>query len=291
MPAERPKSMSMKTFSNVPRAGENKTAVRCPVCSEERVRHYRDFGTYSFQKCLGCGHIYQNPMPTPQDLENRYGEQYRDYELENAENFLNLMLLGLRDLGYYDLEPGFPTERRFLDVGCATGALVQYMENRGWTAAGTEICEESAVYGRTERGVQVYTCTLDKIPLEPGSLDLVHSSHVIEHVPSPVDFVNDIHSLLKPGGYCVTVTPNVASLQERLFKHEWRSAIADHVNLFSVKGLLSLHERAGLKPVKWVTWGGLAVGSAPAWLKRPVDKLIKKTPWGDVVALLSRKAF
>ena len=279
----------MKTYSNIPKQEELKIPVTCPVCKNRAIVPYRDYGTYSFQKCKKCSHIYQNPMPHPNDLENRYDGAYKDYEVENATSFLNLMLLGLKDVGFYELESSFPCDRSFLDIGCATGTLVEYMKNRKWTSYGLEICEEAAQYGRDHRGVDIFSCPLNEIPLRPESLDIIHASHVIEHVSDPREFMQNVYSLLKPSGYCIIVTPNTASLQEKLFKKEWRSAIADHVNLFSLKGLITLHKSIGFVPLKSATWGGLAAGSAPLFLKRIADRLIKYTPWGDVVILLSRK--
>ena len=228
-------------------------------------------------------------MPMADDLAKRYDSDYQDYEIENAEKYLELMLLGLHDLGFSTWEKNFSRDRTFLDIGCATGTLVEYMKKRAWNSFGLEICKESAEYGRLHRGVEIFNCTLDEVPLPRTGIDFIHSSHVIEHVPDPLHYVESIYQLLKPEGYCVTITPNITSLQATLFGKEWRSAIADHVNLFSIDKLIALHKNVGLQPVKWVTWGGLAAASAPGWLKKPVDRLIKKTAWGDVVALLTKK--
>jgi hypothetical protein len=37
------------------------------------------------------------------------------------------------------------------------------------------------------------------------------------------------------------------------------------------------------------TWGGLAAGTAPGWLKKPVDRLAKKWNFGDVILVVARK--
>lgn len=279
----------MKTYSTGPKRGETGIPVSCPVCAEHRIRPWADFGTYAFGQCIGCGHLYQNPMPAPADLERRYDSDYTAYEIENADRYLNLMLLGLRDLGFDSLERSMPAEKTFLDIGCATGALVEYMKRRSWRAEGLEICREAAEWGQHNRGVSIHCCTLEHAPIAEQSIHLIHSSHVIEHVGDPRAFVRRIRDLLAYGGYCVTVTPNSTSLQRLLRGPNWRSAIGDHVNLFSRSGLIRLHREAGLEPVKWVSWGGIPAGSAPAPLKKCVDTLIKKTPWGDVIALLCRK--
>jgi hypothetical protein len=85
------------------------------------------------------------------------------------------------------------------------------------------------------------------------------------------------------------VTPNIGGLQARLFGSEWRSAIPDHVTLFDKITLERLLAGAGLAVEKTKTWGGLAAGAAPGWIKRPVDRLSKKFGFGDVVMMVARK--
>ena len=118
--------------------------------------------------------------------------------------------------------------------------------------------------------------------------DLVHSSHVIEHVPEPGAFVDEIRRILKPGGWCITVTPSVAGFQAKLLGKHWRSAIADHVHLFSPSGLQRLFSERGMQTVRMKTWGGIAKGLAPAPVKTMVDHLAKRWGFGDVMALLVR---
>ena len=82
--------------------------------------------------------------------------------------------------------------------------------------------------------------------------------------------------ILAPGGYALITTPNIDGFQARLFGKSWRSAIADHTVLFSKKTLQKLVREVGFEVRRCVTWGGLAIGRAPALIKRPMDKLAKK---------------
>jgi ubiquinone/menaquinone biosynthesis C-methylase UbiE len=125
--------------------------------------------------------------------------------------------------------------------------------------------------------------------LPAASFDVVHSSHVIEHVPEPDRYLSEIYRLLPPGGYCICVTPNLASFQAQVFKAQWRSAIADHVHLFSVRSLTRLFRQTGFELIKSKTWGGIAQGMAPAGIKRMWDTLAKQLGFGDVMIILARK--
>jgi 2-polyprenyl-3-methyl-5-hydroxy-6-metoxy-1,4-benzoquinol methylase len=279
----------MKTYSTEPKAAERMIPASCPICGSSATRPLWNLGTFSFARCARCGHVYQTPRPTAGDLAVRYDEEYLRYEIANADSFLNLMLLGLRDVGFEELEASLPAGRSFLDVGCATGALVEYMGGRGWNAQGVEVSAPEAKYGQTVRKVRIHTGALADAAFPSESFDLVHSSHVIEHIDEPGDFLSEIARILKPGGWCVTVTPNTASLQARLFRGEWRSAIADHMHLFSLAGLCRLLANRGLEPVRNKTWGGMAQGLACAPVKGALDRAAKTFRFGDVMAVLARK--
>ncbi len=280
--------MAMKTYFSKPKPEERTEPVCCPVCGQSKTRPHWQLDGYAFARCIGCSHIYQNPRPRPTDLAKRYDEDYKQYEVENAENFFNLMRLGLADLGFDEIEASLPADRRFIDIGCATGVLVRHMADRAWESVGVEPCEGSADYGRRQRGADIRTGILETAAFPDAHFDLIHSSHVIEHIPEPGAFVDEIRRVLKPGGWCVTVTPSVAGLQARLLGKHWRSAIADHVHLFSPPGLQRLFADRGLQPVRLKTWGGIAKGLAPSPIKTVVDRLAKRCGFGDVMALLVR---
>jgi 2-polyprenyl-3-methyl-5-hydroxy-6-metoxy-1,4-benzoquinol methylase len=272
----------VKTF-DIGDRGEDRRAVRCCLCGSDRYRPYLRSRGFTFVKCRGCGLVYQNPQPAPEGLHERYGERYFRYELENDRNFFSLMQLGLQDIGFYDIPMDRFDNDRFLDVGCATGMLVEEMQNRGWDARGVEICRESARFGIQKRGVRIFAGTLEEAGFADGEFAVVHFSHLIEHVADPLGLLREVKRILSPNGVAVVTTPNVEGFQARLFGSRWRSAISDHLTLFSKRTLKRMLEKAGYSVVRGVTWGGLAKGTAPLPLKRAADALAKKLGFGDVV--------
>jgi len=272
----------MKTFS-VGARDERVTAVRCSLCGGHRRREFLVCEGFTYKMCEGCGLVFQDPQPVFEDLRERYAERYFEYELENESNFFQLMLLGLGDIGFWDRpRESFPNTR-LLDIGCATGMLLGHMRDRGWDVQGVEICRESAEYGMRRRGVDIFVGSLEEARFPASSFAVVHLSHLIEHVRDPRRFLVEVHRVLAGGGTAVITTPNVGGFQARLFRERWRSAIADHLTLFSVRTLRRMLEETGFRVRSTVTWGGLARGTAPALIKRPVDRLAKRLGFGDVV--------
>jgi 2-polyprenyl-3-methyl-5-hydroxy-6-metoxy-1,4-benzoquinol methylase len=262
---------------------ETLETVSCNLCGGRETRLYLDMGPYAYRRCRSCGLIYQNPRPVFRDLRRRYGEGYFKYEFSNQANFFNLMKLGLGDIGFDEYYNGRNGDRRFLDIGCATGLLLNYMKSKGWQIQGVEVCRESAEYGMRNYGIPVHIGTLDEAVFPDHSFDAVHFSHVIEHVPDPRSMLLEVKRVLKPEGRVVITTPNVGGLQARWARKGWRSSIPDHVYLFSKKTLRRMLEKTGYRVVDQISWGGIPAGKRPDFVKRPADRLAKTFNLGDVM--------
>jgi 2-polyprenyl-3-methyl-5-hydroxy-6-metoxy-1,4-benzoquinol methylase len=271
----------VKTWST-PFAEENRGEVPCAVCCGRDFGAALDCGAFSFVRCRRCGLLQQNPQPTEGDVAARYGrrhgEDYLRYELENERPFLRLQELALKDIGFGQLPTG-----RILDVGCATGALLETLRSAGWSVAGVELCAPSAEYARTVRALDVRTATLESAAFRDGEFDVVHASHLIEHLTDPRAFAREARRILKTDGTLLISTPNSDGFQAKLFGSGWRSAIFDHLYLFSRKTLADLLRREGFRIVRTATWGGLAAGTAPKPLKDFADRAAKRLGIGDVM--------
>jgi 2-polyprenyl-3-methyl-5-hydroxy-6-metoxy-1,4-benzoquinol methylase len=277
-----------KTYSSA--AGRERfERIPCPLCGSPRHRICLRCDGFSFVRCASCHVVFQNPRPVFDDVRKRYAGEYFEYELSNESNFFRLMRLGLQDIGFSELTASLPGPRSFLDIGCATGMLVESMKADGWEASGVDVCKESAEYGMARRGIRISIGTLEEACFPAESFSVVHFSHLIEHVPDPRAFLHEVRRILKPQGFAVITTPNISGFQARLFGPAWRSAIADHLTLFSRITLSHLLTECGFDIRQSVTWGGLAVGTAPMFIKKPMDKLAKRYGFGDVVLFLTAK--
>jgi SAM-dependent methyltransferase len=275
-----------KTYSSAP-AGERRETMACALCGATGALPFLSSAGCAFVRCRSCSLVYQDPRPVFEDLRRRYGADYFSYELENEANFFELMKLGLRDIDLDGLTEGFLRPRAFLDVGCATGMLLAWIREKGWTVQGVDLCRESAEHGTANRGVPIFAGTLEEAGFPVGSFSVAHFSHLIEHVPDPRGFMAEVRRVLAPGGFVVVTTPNIDGFQARLFREGWRSAIPDHLTLFSRRTLGRLLEESGFSVLRSVTWGGLARGTAPRFIKGPVDAMAKKWGFGDVMLFLA----
>ena len=104
-------------------------------------------------------------------------------------------------------------DAKFLDLGCFDGKRTLEMANCIGTKLiwGADIDNERIVEA-IKKGIRAYNLDLNKeFPFKTNFFDIVTSIHSIEHLIYPDLFVAEIYRILKPGGYVVIVTPNLAS--------------------------------------------------------------------------------
>jgi SAM-dependent methyltransferase len=237
-----------------------------------------------------------NPQPVVHDVERRYrefyGNDYLLYGLKNEAVFLELQKLAFSDSGFFKIEQqllnrnGDPPS--VLDIGCATGAILEYLKNRGWQTVGVEI-SPAAEYAKNVRKLDIQNSALENCSFPSESFDVVLASHLIEHLNNPGSFLCETMRILRCGGYLILTTPNIDGFQARLFGNRWRSAIFDHLYLFSTRTLKAILISAGFMIEGVFTWGGLATGTAPIPVKRFADTAVKFLGIGDVMIAKARK--
>jgi methionine biosynthesis protein MetW len=100
-----------------------------------------------------------------------------------------------------------------LDCGCGDGAFTRALADRAAVAAahGVETVEERARVAEG-RGIVVARVDLnERLPFPDGFFDIVHANQLLEHLHGTDDFLREIRRLVKPGGYALVSTNNLAS--------------------------------------------------------------------------------
>ena len=108
-----------------------------------------------------------------------------------------------------------------LDLGCGIGHMSRrigrWFSNQGVDPASRVLATDVSRERFSAHEVQfVQMDARHKLPIQDGSLDLVVSVEVIEHISQPYEFLDQCRRLLKPGGMLVFSTPNVGNLQSRV---------------------------------------------------------------------------
>ncbi len=108
---------------------------------------------------------------------------------------------------------------RILDVGCGDGLISSMLARKtGSKAYGVDISRNSVSMAR-KRGIEAKRVNVDtrKIPFPESFFDGVLCGDIIEHVYDTEGLIENVRKVLKPGGYAVFSTPNIASWYNRFF--------------------------------------------------------------------------
>jgi SAM-dependent methyltransferase len=143
---------------------------------------------------------------------------------------------------------------RLLDVGAASGILLEQAAKLGFQGEGVEP-SRSLAKSAQDAGLNVHLGTFPH-PTIRGPYDVITLIDVIEHVPNPIQLLKDIAAHLKPDGIGILTTPDVQSLVARLLGPRWWHFRVAHIGYFSRDTMRRALAGAGLELVEM---------SCPAW--------------------------
>ena len=105
---------------------------------------------------------------------------------------------------------------KVLDVGCGEGTRLSTLLPSGRFGWGIDIDPYAIHLARKQypgHRFQVYSGK--RLPYKTGIFDLVYSAFVLEHTQDPVNFLNEMIRVCRPGGHLVILCPNFGSPNRR----------------------------------------------------------------------------
>jgi 2-polyprenyl-3-methyl-5-hydroxy-6-metoxy-1,4-benzoquinol methylase len=253
-----------------------------------RDRLFAAPGIWTQLRCPKCGLVWLNPQPIPEDIGKLYSEYfthdtlpenpkkkpteswrdvvgfsilnsafgYRSDGTNKTIGWLASRLGPLRDIAggavmwLNGSRPG-----KLLDVGCGNGRFLDRMRELGWEVVGVEPDKQAAKVARKRFGLDVHEDALEEIAFPDDTFDAITMSHVVEHLPDPINTIRECQRILKKGGRLVVTVPNIESLGHRLYREAWRGLeVPRHLFLFSPPTLRDCVERSGLQVLRlWTT--------------------------------------
>ena len=128
--------------------------------------------------------------------------------------------------------------------------MLAVAEGRGWVCYGTEVSPRSLEYGR-KRGWVVATDGGAAPRFGKGMFDVVTMIELIEHVTTPLRFLEAAAAWLRPGGLLYLTTPNARSLNRWLLGPTWDVfAPPEHLTIWTAGGLRRALAGEGFRQVR-----------------------------------------
>jgi 2-polyprenyl-3-methyl-5-hydroxy-6-metoxy-1,4-benzoquinol methylase len=276
----------------------------CIVCGETAAQRLfekagADKAVYTLVECAGCGTHYLFPRPSEDQLARYYGSEYfmkrtdRGYDnyfspavRSEIERVIALNLEGLRFEKY---SSSLAKQGRSLDIGCAAGYFVNYLEQRGWDSQGIDISRPCTDFAQKKLSLKVLngsyleTTYLDKF-------DLITLWATIEHLFNPEKVLAKAHRDLRSGGMIYISTCRAGGFNfMRLKKASWRYYnFPEHLFFFTLPSLKKLLRKHGFTPVVSFTYGS-GFGAPKSFTRSIADFIARRFRAGDMMVIGARK--
>lgn len=174
-------------------------------------------------------------------------------------------------------------EARVLDVGCASGRLVEMLRARGHERVmGVDLSEE-AIDACRRRGVtDVHVMPADRLDVPDASFDVLVASDVLEHIEDDGRALREWRRVVAPGGILVIFVP------AHMFLWSQHDVANHHHRRYDAATLAGRIEEAGLRLERISGWNlGLLPPAAAvrSWRRlvhtddRPHHDLQMPAPW------------
>lgn len=261
----------------------------CGICGNEALEHINAVkpGTaleFPYRRCLHCGTGQLVERPTETAIQALYQTEYRPCCMDFGSGDRSL-LARLHQLNFERIARRIEAKtsgRRLLDVGCGGGIFLSTMRARGWDVAGIEPNEQLAAALRTQLQLDVHAGRVEEAPERWAPFDVVTLFDMLEHVPEPRTALAKAWTLLKPGGMLVILTPNMGSLEYRVFGKYWYGFQApDHLWLFTRHSLTQLVTDVGFIAPKIepsavsYAWSSIRSAAGLSRIPEAADALLK----------------
>ncbi|MBQ9025559.1 MAG: class I SAM-dependent methyltransferase [Methanobrevibacter sp.] len=228
--------------------------ISCPICESGQYKYYVDIYGYKYCECQYCKSIFLANLPNAEELyqgsEEVAVEHYVDKEIfEKRKEIISKPKLEfvLECLNDYNGGGNFKINS-WLDIGCATGELLSFVQDMGIKAVGIESDYREAEFARKIVGLEIIEGYIDsKNPNEEINNAVYDASvisfiNVLEHIPNPIDFINDIYKYSNDDSILVFEVPRHPSLASfsNLVSHDavYRHMVPpQHLQIFTEKGV------------------------------------------------------
>lgn len=241
--------------------------TNCPCCGSSNLHSWDEKNDFHYDECNECKTIFMNPRPDEVILDEFY-RQSKNYEFwakyifPASDDVRRERIFKPRANKVYEIwkKHSGGKAQRFLEVGAAYGTFCEAIRDLKIfeDIIAVEPTPELAKKCR-EKGFQTYEETIEKLAIEPGSVDMMACFEVIEHLADPRAFVAKTAVFLKEGGLFVCTCPNGRSLGMQEVKARAREVDHEHLNYFNPDSLSLLMKNSGFEILEVETPGLLDV--------------------------------
>jgi SAM-dependent methyltransferase len=201
------------------------------------ARRTPDQTHFRMVKCTNCGLIFSNPILSEEFILQKYADSLFEFSSETSYladtyyEYLKKILANFSD----------PTKISLVEIGCANGFFLKKVREFGLeNVSGIDPSIESVQQANIDIKNKILIGTLDENSYPPDSIDIICCFHTLDHIIDINQFLNQVHRILKPGGYALFIVHDTEGLTVKLFGQRSPIFILQHIYLFNKKNLAML---------------------------------------------------
>jgi 2-polyprenyl-3-methyl-5-hydroxy-6-metoxy-1,4-benzoquinol methylase len=218
----------------------------CPICGGTTFHAWM----LGLIQCNSCKIILSpsvwQPLANEQMESDWFGEDYqpqKSFWVEQFEALNNRKTLGR-------IAVTRAHGQRLLEIGVGSGSFLKAARKQGYEVVGCDLSAPICDRVRKVHGIEMHCGALATLTSETG-FDVIVLNHVLEHVPSPVEFLREVNQLLSADGIVHIAVPNVDCWEARL--SGWTSFEPYHLTYFAPATLKATVGLSGLSVVNLTT--------------------------------------
>jgi len=234
----------------------------CPVCDGDQYRlRYEAFVDYEYHvdihpdilECISCGLLRHREQADNNRLRDFYPADYLVYN-QSFKSVTGSFFATLKKMLYTGrarkMAAHIGGNAKVLDIGCANGALLSSLRERGnYDLYGIDIKNTGVDFASL--GISFREGILEEACFESDYFDAIAMDNVIEHVSCLKSFITEVYRILKPGGWIFCTTPNHASLDRLVFHKYWGGFhMPRHTFLFNSSNIRLFLKKNGFDDIR-----------------------------------------
>ncbi len=224
----------------------------CPICESRRLQYVFISHGYPVCSCQDCSFMFLNQQPSDVVLAETYNDEYflgeptpegekvvSDMKRTTAKLYLNQLIK-------YSGKSG----GKLLEIGCGNGDFLVTAREMGFNVTGIELSQYAVNTANRKLGEERVRCGTLGTGLLPGEqFDFCTLFDTIEHTRNPLQLLQDIHHLLKPGGVLFLSTPSLDSWSAKLMKQNWMEFKTEHLHYFDTQTIQNALTKSGFAEI------------------------------------------
>jgi SAM-dependent methyltransferase len=237
----RPCAICKRTDESVLFRPENFDADRLTLAafSSRKLPEYMHF---RLMKCKRCDLVYASPAPSPDTLAAAYRSASFEASIESD--------YAAKTYVCYLAKAGKLQRVSTLDIGAGDGAFLRALQRLGFDdLTGFEPSEAPFQAAHAEIRERLFMKFFDGSSFPDETFGLVTCFQTIEHVHEPLQLVQDVWRVLKPGGTAFLIAHDIDTLSAKVMGAKSPIFDIEHLQLFNRRGAETLMQKAGFSGV------------------------------------------